>query len=71
VIDAFGHIAYSLIGAGMVMLARNNPVGWLVRLAGEFIWVVLGFFLGLSSVWLWGIVFMAIDTVGFYKWRKK
>jgi len=67
VIDLIGHLGYIILVAGLLMVGRNLTVGWFVRFIGEMIWVVLGFAMGMTSIWAWGLVFAGID---FYTWRK-
>jgi hypothetical protein len=67
-IDFFGHIGYGLIAAGMFLLSRKDKNGWILRFAGEGVWVVLGFALGLTSIWTWGLIFLGIDITGYVKW---
>jgi len=70
-LDFAGHVGYVCLFLGSQLLARNNKYGWLCRLLGELIWVVLGFILGLTSIWMWGIFFIfANDIYGFWKWSK-
>lgn len=68
--DAFGHIAYLFIIAGMIHLTLKLRIGWIMRLIGELMWVVLGFLMGYTSIWLWGSVFVLIDLYGFIKWKE-
>lgn len=70
-IDFFGHIGYLTIFIGVVLLSRHHPWGWIFRLVGEVIWFGVGIALGLSSVWMWGIVFICMDIYGWYKWRQE
>lgn len=68
-IDFTGHIGYLFILVGMVLISKKNIYGWLFRFVGETIWMVLGFYLELSSVVFWGMIFMVIDIYGFKKWK--
>jgi hypothetical protein len=70
-IDALGHVGYLLITAGMLAIGHNKMSGWLLRLAGESIWLAIGFMTELSSIWFWGIIFILIDIKMFMLWRKK
>jgi hypothetical protein len=69
-IDIFGHIGYAFLLFGTLAISRKNKLGWLFRVIGESIWIVLGFFLGLTSIYVWGIIFLCIDAYGFNQWRK-
>jgi len=70
-IDLAGHVFYAMIGLGLVCLALKKTVGWPLRLAGEAGWLVLGILLGLTSIWIWGILFCVMDLVGWWKWRQR
>jgi hypothetical protein len=69
-LDFFGHLGYASIMVGMFLLARRNAYGWVARLLGDAGWVALGFALGMSSIILWGLVFIAVDISGWRKWRE-
>lgn len=68
--DFLGHIGYISITAGMILLARKNIWGWLLRAMGEALWISIGVMLDLSSVYIWGFVFLGIEAYGFYTWRE-
>ena len=70
-IDALGHVGYLLITAGMLAIGYNKMSGWLLRIAGEVIWLAIGFMTELSSIWFWGIIFIFIDLKMFVLWRKR
>lgn len=68
-IDLFGHIAYFLLFVGLIFLSFKKQIGWILRLTGELTWIILGFKLNLSSIVIWGIIFISIDIYGYWKWR--
>lgn len=71
-LDAAGHVGYICLFFGSQLLARHNKVGWLLRLAGELIWAVIGFIMGMTSIWLWAIIFIFTnDVYGYWKWRER
>ena len=70
-IDLFGHIFYAFLLLGMICLAYGHRVGWWYRIIGEVGWVVLGVCLDLSSIVLWGMLFVGVDVVGLYRWTKQ
>jgi len=70
VLDAIGHVGYILLLIGTLLVTRRQAAGWLFRLAGESIWVVLGIKLGLTSVVTWGLVFIILELRGWWAWRK-
>lgn len=67
-IDILGHIFYAFLLAGMISIAFDYRIGWWLRAIGELGWVGLGVTLGLSSIVVWGLIFVAIDLYGAYRW---
>ena len=70
-IDWFGHWFYFFLFIGMLLLQAKDYRGWAFRFAGEIGWIGIGFYLGMSSIWLWGFAFMAVDVLGYFKWQKE
>lgn len=70
-LDLFGYIGYSFIFYGLFKLANREISGWLYRIIGESIWTVLGFIMGMSSIWVCGLIFLFLDTRGYLKWKKE
>ena len=68
-LDFFGHVGYGFIALGLWQLTRKRRIGWLFRLIGEVIWVMIGWQMGMSSIYLWGLGFMLLDIIGFSKWE--
>lgn len=68
-IDFLGHIFYSCVLIGTVLIGWKNKWGWLVRGAGEAGWIGIGFALDLSSIWLWGFAFLAMELWNFGVWH--
>jgi len=71
VLDLFGYISYALIGLGMWLLGRNNPLGFLSHALGAAMWAVAGYFLELSSMVIWNILFCLIGINGYYNLKRK
>jgi len=67
--NLFGHIAYIFIVIGMILLSYKRWEGWLFRFVGEFVWMFIGLYLGMSSIWFWGLVFILIDLYGAILWK--
>ena len=65
-IDGAGHIGYFCLFLGQLMIARRKLGGWTLRLMGEAVWVALGVYLGLTSIWMWGTLFLIVDAMGAY-----
>ena len=70
-IDLLGHFGYLISALGLILLSRKNIWGWIFRLVGEAVWVVIGILLGMSAIWSWGLLFLSLDIYGFYSWRKE
>lgn len=70
VVDLLGHVFYATLFVGQVLLTRRNVAGWALRLIGDAGWIVLGLYLGLSCVWAWGALFLAMDIRGLLAWGK-
>ena len=70
-LDIFGHLSYILIGFGTYLVARKNTKGWWVRATGNLGWVIIGCFLGLSSIILWEGAFLIGDLWFGYKWKNE
>lgn len=68
-IDLLGHLGYALVFAGGILLARKNRAGWLLRVAGGLVWTAIGITMGMSSIWVWGLLFLALDSKGYMSWR--
>lgn len=69
-LDLQGHLAYFFIFLGMLLISQKMQVGWFLRFLGEASWTMIGFEMGMSSIWAWGMVFMAVDVYGYWKWRR-
>lgn len=70
-VDFFGHWGYFFIAMGMWAISKREHMGWAMRLFGEGIWVWLGFKMGMTSITMWGLLFMAIDVSGFFSWKRE
>lgn len=70
-IDLFGHLGYVLLLFGQWLLVHRRVSGWLFRLVGGAIWLVLGIILNLSSIYLWTAAFLVMDFRGWRRWAKR
>ena len=70
-IDKCGHLGYALLLTGQLLVSRKKASGWLVRLIGESICIILGVEMGMTSIVVWGIVDMAVNTYGYISWNKE
>ncbi len=70
-LDTLGHGAHMLVLCGMYFLAKSDKIGWLLRILGELGWVVIGLRMGMTSIWMWGLLFVAVDAKGYCTWYLK
>ena len=70
-IDLIGHVSYAVMLAGLVLIGRGSAAGWLLRFISELAWVVIGFVIGMTSIWVWGLVFASIDYYNYSKWKNE
>lgn len=68
-VDLAGWAAYIVLFCGTLILQNKSKFGWVFRAAGNLMWCVLGWHLQLTSVMVWGVIFMAMDVRGYLKWR--
>lgn len=66
--DAWGHLAYLLLGAGSLLLAWEMRLGWAVYVSGDLIWAYIGWRMGMSSIYLWSVAFASIRVYGLVAW---
>lgn len=66
--DILGHTFYFFIFLGMLSISRKEISGWWLRIAGNLGWIGLGLKLEMSSIYLWGLIFVFIDFVGLIGW---
>ena len=64
-VDVIGHCAYAILALGTALLGTWPRIGWTLRLVGSLTWAGLGIALGLSSIWFWEGIFVAVDLWGF------
>ncbi len=67
--DLVGHVFYLFLVIGLIMVGRGVSAGWALRLIGSAGWAVIGFVIGMSSIWLWSLVFVGVDLYNWNKWR--
>lgn len=67
--NRLGHLGYALLWSGQALIALEEPAGWLVRLTGEAIWLGIGIRLNMNSIWLWGMIGIAVEIFGFLSWK--
>ncbi len=67
-LDIAGHIAYILMIIGHIFITKKKAYGFVLRVVGGVIWVLIGGFLSMSSIIVWSGVFAAVDIWGYIKW---
>lgn len=67
--DAVGHVGYVFLVAGTWLLSSRPRLGWALRATGTTVWLGIGVWLGMASLWLWGAVFLAVDLKGLWRAR--
>jgi hypothetical protein len=70
-LDFFGHIGYFFLMIGQICITRKHIYGWIFRFCGELTWVIIGLIMGMTSIYIWGVAFMIIDVIGFFKWKRE
>jgi hypothetical protein len=68
-LDVLGHVGYVLLFIGQWQVGDGKRYGFLLRLAGEVVWVGLGFCMGYTSIWIWSLVFAYVEIRNFRKWN--
>lgn len=69
-LDVFGHISYLFLVGGVFLLSKKNKYGWLCHILGGSGWTIIGFMANYTSLWFWGIIFLILDSRGYWLWTK-
>lgn len=67
-LDGLGHVAYASIVLGMILVAFKMREGWLFAIAGDVLWVYIGYRIKLWSVVLWQFAFIPTAALGWWNW---
>ncbi|MEK0325350.1 MAG: nicotinamide mononucleotide transporter [Nitrosopumilus sp.] len=68
--DFIGWIATAIVIFGTCLLSQKKKSGWLIRVVGNVLWVVVGFMTGLTSIIACEGTFILVDMIGYFKWKK-
>lgn len=70
-LDVFGHFLNAVLFLGTVMIGlRPGPSGWALRVVAGVGWLLVGFQLEMTSMYLWAPLFLANDVWNFGdKWK--
>ena len=69
--DLIGHFGYILLALGTFLLGKNRKTGWLFRIIGEILWIGIGLHINMTSIVLWGFIFIYLDIKGYITWQKR
>lgn len=67
-LDFLGHIGYALLLFGSWQLGNRQRRGFLFRVVGSLLWVVIGWELAYSSIVVWSLVFAGVDLRAHRLW---
>ncbi len=67
-LDRLGHVAYTFILIGVLLIGQKIIWGWMAYVAGNLLWAWLGRQLRLHSVVLWSTVFIGTSIYGLWSW---
>lgn len=68
--DMAGHFAYALLVVGNWLIGSKNIWGFAFYIVANAIWLGIGVYIGMTSIWLWEIVFLALAVRNVLSWRK-
>ena len=67
--DVAGHLAMAMLLLGKVGIIYKHRWGFLAWMTGAGMWVVIGYFIGMSSIMLWNALYVVMYAFGYYKWK--
>ena len=67
-LDLIGHGGYALLALGVLLIGQQVIWGWPLYVAGDLVWLWLGWRLGMSSIWTWQGVFLLTALHGWWSW---
>lgn len=69
--DFFGHVFYAFLAIGTWFLGKRDINGWRLRMFGNVGWIVLGVMMGMSSIWIWEIIFLILAYKAYLEWKEQ
>lgn len=67
--DFLGHLFYITILTGTILVGNKNKVGWLFRIAGDIGWIIVGWYIGMTSIVVWSSIFTVNELRNYLRWR--
>jgi len=68
--DIAGHVGYAMLAIGNWMIGDKRIWGFAWYFVANLIWLWIGWSLGMSSIFLWEVVFLSLAVRNVYKWRQ-
>ncbi len=69
-LDRIGHGGYALLFAASIMVANQNAWGWPIYVAGDVVWMWIGWKLRMWSIVTWQLAFTASAAWGLWVWTR-
>lgn len=67
--DIVGHVGYAMLVVGNWMIGNKQIWGFAWYFVANVIWLCIGWHIGMTSIWVWEIVFLILCVRNFLKWR--
>jgi len=71
IVDILGHLCYIAMIIGTILIALRRRAGWLFEAAGAAGLILVGLMLGMTSIWIWNVVFVVGYSYGWLRWKNK
>lgn len=70
VTDLIGHGGYVALVLGQLLVTRRSGFGFLLRVVGSLVWAGIGWWIGMTSILVWSLLFAGVDLWGWRAWRR-
>jgi len=70
VTDVLGHVFYALLVVGNWLIGNKKIWGFAFYFVANLGWLWIGWEIGMTSIWFWEIIFVALAARNFWKWRQ-
>jgi nicotinamide riboside transporter PnuC len=71
IFEFIGWVALCLNISGNLALTQKSKIGWLIRLACNFTWIIYSFNFDVYPLLVNHIIFSFINVYGFIRWAKE